>query len=63
MVQNQNLLVTQHISHSRIRKYAKNNETLLVVLDQTPFYAESGGQVGDVGIIKGASGELKSFRC
>ena len=48
-----------HISHSRIRKYAKNNETLLVVLDQTPFYAESGGQVGDVGIIKGASGELK----
>ena len=48
-----------HISLSRIRKYAKNNETLLVVLDQTPFYAESGGQVGDVGIIKGASGELK----
>ena len=34
----------------------KAGETGAIVLNQTPFYAESGGQVGDIGVMLGEGG-------
>ena len=41
----------------------EEGEIAQVVLDTTPFYAESGGQVGDTGYINAAGGEFNVADC
>ena len=37
---------------SKIINHADSEDKLIIVLENTPFYSESGGQIGDSGIIK-----------
>ncbi len=46
------------VKEGAVVKTAKAGEKVAVVLSQTPFYAESGGQIGDTGVLRGEQGQI-----
>ncbi len=52
---------TELAIETHIMRYFKDNEAIRLVLKETPFYAESGGQIGDRGKIIGEGFELEVY--
>lgn len=50
--------VVELICDNQLSDHLKDGQEGIVVLDQTPFYAESGGQTGDRGVLKVSGGEF-----
>ncbi len=48
----------EYTSTAHVVGFAANGDDVNVILDRTPFYAESGGQIGDIGTITSAAGAI-----
>ncbi|XDA96659.1 alanine--tRNA ligase [Sulfitobacter sp. LCG007] len=51
------------VRDGELTQKARLGESVMIALNQTPFYAESGGQVGDTGTLRTASGRVEITDC
>ena len=61
-LQNKATVMALYASGDQVESATEDSE-VVVVLDATPFYAESGGQVGDAGYLQSDSGKVEILDC